>query len=68
MIRLSLHYIHQVSKSNKVDDQIRKEIHGVLLHELVHCVQHDAPESREGSKGGLIEGLADYIRLKSGLG
>lgn len=41
------------------------EISGVLIHELVHVWQRDG----EGSTpGGFIEGLADYVRLKSGLG
>lgn len=40
------------------------EIEGVIVHELVHCFQYnglgDAP-------GGLIEGLADWVRLRAGL-
>jgi hypothetical protein len=38
---------------------------GVILHELVHTVQHDGHGQ---VPGGLIEGMADYIRLQAGLG
>lgn len=41
------------------------EISGVLIHELVHVWQRNG----EGTvPGGFIEGLADYVRLKAGLG
>ncbi|PYH98540.1 BSP-domain-containing protein [Aspergillus ellipticus CBS 707.79] len=49
------------------------EIKGVLTHELVHCYQHTAPPSVPGGgdgprpPGGLIEGIADFVRLKAGL-
>jgi hypothetical protein len=42
----------------------RHEVHGVITHEAVHCFQHDA---RGSAPGGLIEGIADYVRLKAGL-
>lgn len=32
---------------------------------MVHCWQHDA---RGTAPGGLIEGIADWVRLKAGLG
>ncbi|WPG97295.1 Hypothetical protein R9X50_00006900 [Acrodontium crateriforme] len=42
----------------------RAEILGVICHELVHCFQWDA----EGTcPGGLIEGIADWVRLRAGL-
>ncbi|KAK0310829.1 suppressor of tub2 mutation [Friedmanniomyces endolithicus] len=42
----------------------RHEILGVICHELVHCFQWAA----EGTcNGGLIEGVADYVRLNAGL-
>ena len=47
---------------------VRDEICGVLLHEHVHALQHDAPKSNDDTKGGLIEGIADYCRLQAGLG
>lgn len=51
------------------------ELTGVLTHELVHCYQHTSPPSSgEGDNddvphppGGLIEGIADFVRLKAGL-
>lgn len=42
----------------------RHELLGVLCHELVHCFQWNA----EGTcDGGLIEGIADWVRLNAGL-
>jgi len=42
----------------------RREILGVVCHELVHCFQWNA----EGTcPGGLIEGIADWVRLRAGL-
>ncbi|RAK98665.1 basic secretory family protein [Aspergillus ibericus CBS 121593] len=46
------------------------EITGVLTHELVHCYQHTAPPQAQEiprPPGGLIEGIADFVRLKAGL-
>ncbi|KAI8913200.1 hypothetical protein EDD86DRAFT_187419, partial [Gorgonomyces haynaldii] len=34
---------------------------GVIWHEMVHCWQ-----STNGISGGLVEGIADYVRLKAG--
>lgn len=47
----------------------RSEIAGVLTHELVHCYQHTAPpgDGVPRPPGGLIEGVADFVRLKAGL-
>ncbi|PCH34061.1 plant basic secretory protein [Wolfiporia cocos MD-104 SS10] len=42
----------------------RSEITGVLTHEMVHCYQYNA---RGTCPGGLIEGIADWIRLRAGL-
>src|ERR1700730_12088732 len=40
------------------------EIIGVVTHEMVHCYQYNG----EGAApGGLIEGIADFVRLKAGL-
>lgn len=42
----------------------RYEMLGVICHELVHCFQWNA----EGTcNGGLIEGIADWVRLRAGL-
>ncbi|PGH11523.1 hypothetical protein AJ80_07089 [Polytolypa hystricis UAMH7299] len=59
------------------------ELVGVITHELVHCYQHTTPSSSSSCAGeedkakesaaapyppsGLIEGIADFIRLKAGL-
>ncbi|KAK0832361.1 suppressor of tub2 mutation [Friedmanniomyces endolithicus] len=57
-IHINLDYIVN-SKSEP-----RHEILGVICHELVHCFQWAA----EGTcNGGLIEGVADYVRLNAGL-
>ncbi|KAJ7606854.1 hypothetical protein FB45DRAFT_949306 [Roridomyces roridus] len=42
----------------------RDEILGVLVHEVVHCYQHNGNGT---APGGLIEGFADYVRLHAGL-
>ncbi|PWY77450.1 BSP-domain-containing protein [Aspergillus heteromorphus CBS 117.55] len=46
------------------------EIKGFLTHELVHCYQHTAPPDGDNiprPPGGLIEGIADFVRLKADL-
>ncbi|KAF9453896.1 BSP-domain-containing protein [Macrolepiota fuliginosa MF-IS2] len=42
----------------------RDEIMGVLTHEVVHCFQHDAQGT---CPGGLIEGVADFVRFHAAL-
>ncbi|KAJ7642846.1 plant basic secretory protein [Mycena rosella] len=42
----------------------RAEILGVLVHEVVHCYQHNANGT---APGGLIEGVADFVRLHADL-
>jgi hypothetical protein len=54
-IHLSLNYIASVNPS-----RLSHEITGVLTHELVHCYQHNAHGT---CPGGLIEGIADWVRL-----
>ncbi|KAK2630434.1 hypothetical protein QTJ16_001254 [Diplocarpon rosae] len=58
-IHFSLDYIHGVSEERKKD-----EIMGVLTHEMVHCYQYNAFGT---CPGGLIEGIADWVRLNAGL-
>jgi len=41
----------------------RDEIMGVLVHEVVHCYQYNAKGT---CPGGLIEGIADFVRLNAG--
>jgi hypothetical protein len=60
-IHLSLDYVQNFSKKPQ---ECRHEIIGVVTHEMVHCYQYNA----EGTApGGLIEGIADFVRLKAGL-
>lgn len=69
-IHLSLPYIQHCTSSNA---DPAHELVGVLTHELVHCYQHTAPRFSDGRRkisgppGGLIEGIADFVRLKAGL-
>ncbi|KAJ5633914.1 hypothetical protein N7528_001756 [Penicillium herquei] len=75
-IHLSLQYIeHCVSKDQAAKADPLHELVGVITHELVHCYQHTAPPNAvENDKKiprppvGLIEGIADFVRLKAGLG
>jgi hypothetical protein len=61
-IHLSLEYVQGVLTRNSAG--VRHEIAGVITHEMVHCFQGNC----EGSApGGLIEGIADFVRSKSGL-
>lgn len=59
-IHFSLDYIHNNISSSRT----KHEIMGVLTHEMVHCYQYDAFGT---CPGGLIEGIADWVRLNSNL-
>lgn len=55
-IHFSVEYIaniHPISRRTE-------EINGVLTHELVHCLQYNGHGT---CPGGLIEGMADWVRL-----
>jgi hypothetical protein len=59
-IHFSVDYIHRaITASRKA-----KEIMGVLTHEMVHCYQYNAYGT---CPGGLIEGIADWVRLNANL-
>ena len=58
-IHFSLDYINGIPPARQKD-----EIQGVLVHEMVHCWQWNAVGT---APGGLIEGIADFVRLKAGL-
>ena len=60
-IHLSTSYIESLPADV---DRIRFEITGVLVHEMVHVVQWNGQHE---CNGGLIEGVADWVRLKAGL-
>jgi len=57
-IHFSLDHIKRSAK------RAHDEIMGVLVHEVVHCFQYNALDS---CPGGLIEGIADFVRLHEGL-
>lgn len=57
-IHLSTKYIEFVPESRQ-----KEEIIGVMVHEMVHCWQHSGFGT---APGGLIEGVADWVRLKAG--
>jgi hypothetical protein len=56
-IHLSARYVGGYS------GDVRTEVTGVLYHEATHVLQWDG---RGRANGGLIEGIADYVRLKAG--
>lgn len=58
-IHFSLDYIKEISPARQED-----EIQGVIVHEMVHCWQWNAVGT---APIGLIEGIADFVRLKAGL-
>lgn len=58
-MHFSLEYIHGIDSSRTTH-----EILGVLTHEMVHCYQYDAFGT---CPGGLVEGIADWVRLNSDL-
>jgi len=58
-LHISSSYIAAISP-----DHVKAEIEGVLVHELVHAFQYDGAGS---VPGGVIEGIADWVRLRAGL-
>jgi len=59
-IHFSLDYI----RNSIATERRTSEILGVLTHELVHCYQYNAFGT---CPGGLIEGIADWVRLNADL-
>jgi hypothetical protein len=57
-IHLNVDYFNKYDESN-----FYKEFMGVLIHEMVHVYQYNALGT---APGGIIEGVADYVRLRSG--
>ena len=58
-IHFSLDYINGIPSARQ-----KEEIQGVLVHEMVHCWQWNAKGT---APVGLIEGIADFVRLEAGL-
>ncbi|KAF6994883.1 hypothetical protein CFC21_011484 [Triticum aestivum] len=56
-IHLSAQYVGGIS------GDVKKEVTGVLYHEATHVWQWNG---QGRANGGLIEGIADYVRLKAG--
>jgi len=52
------------NECHDIQARARREINGVLVHELVHALQYSGKDS---CPGGLIEGIADWVRLQAGL-
>ena len=46
-------------------DQLKSEFNGVLYHEMTHVWQWDGNGQQDETRGGLIEGIADFVRLKA---
>jgi hypothetical protein len=59
-IHFSLDYIRNSIAASRAT----QEIMGVLTHEMVHCYQYNAIGT---CPGGLIEGIADWVRLNCDL-
>lgn len=57
-MHFSLDYINGIQSARQKD-----EIQGILVHEMVHCWQWSAKGT---APIGLIEGIADFVRLKAG--
>ncbi|EFJ24815.1 hypothetical protein SELMODRAFT_232195 [Selaginella moellendorffii] len=57
-IHLSASYVGDYS------GDVAREIRGVMFHEMTHVWQWNG---RGGAPGGLIEGIADFVRLKANL-
>ncbi|KND88825.1 hypothetical protein TOPH_06530, partial [Tolypocladium ophioglossoides CBS 100239] len=58
-VHFSLSYIEHIPGARATP-----EITGVVTHELVHCYQYNGYGT---CPGGLIEGVADWVRLRCGL-
>lgn len=68
-VRLSLRWIGDIHTQHRQHTRsladAAKEFKGVILHELVHAIQHDGYGT---TPGWLIESIADWVRLRAGLG
>ena len=57
--------VSALPNSEAGDKAFIHEVRGVVTHEMVHAFQHNGKSS---CPGGLVEGIADYVRMKAGLG
>ncbi|QDS70851.1 hypothetical protein FKW77_005453 [Venturia effusa] len=58
-----IHFSTSYIEGQMHKDGFEKEVLGVITHEMVHCWQWNAQGS---CPGGLIEGIADFVRLRAG--
>lgn len=58
-----IHFSTSYIEGQMHKDGFEKEVMGVITHEMVHCWQWNA---RGSCPGGLIEGIADFVRLRAG--
>ncbi|KAL8631383.1 hypothetical protein Q9189_002893 [Teloschistes chrysophthalmus] len=61
-LHFNLDYVEKIP--SMPENRQRDEIHGVIVHEMVHCWQWNGHGT---APSGLIEGIADFVRLKAGL-
>jgi hypothetical protein len=55
---------HLTNVKNQGRD-VATEVKGILFHEMTHMYQHDDHDGH-GADAGLIEGIADFVRIKAG--
>jgi len=56
-------HAQRTTDEQEKNTRAKNEIYGIIVHEVVHCFQYDAKGT---CPGGLIEGIADYVRLNAG--
>ena len=61
-VMISTDHIANVDREGR---DVAKEVQGILFHEMTHMYQHDDSDEG-GADGGLIEGIADFVRFKAG--
>ncbi|BGP54874.1 hypothetical protein JCM8202_003383 [Rhodotorula sphaerocarpa] len=65
-MHLSLQYLAGVAeRSHSKPEHVALEIRGVVTHEMVHVFQHNGAGT---VPGGVVEGVADWVREKAGVG
>lgn len=69
-ISFSSSYLMQKKNEGLTDEQLIKEIEGVLVHEITHGYQYEPQGAGNYAQGtdffGFIEGIADYVRYVEG--
>ena len=61
-IMISTDHLKNVDQAGR---DVAKEIKGILFHEMTHMYQQDDNDGG-GADLGIIEGIADFVRIKSG--